>query len=124
MVRNLKGLEEHRKAQSKEKKEAAMSAIKELLSLNEVVNINAVSEKANVSRRYIYNNPDLIKLIEEAKGPSLIRNQKKITSFKASAKSNDAQLRLIKERYQKVLKENKALKDEIKTLQLYIEQIE
>ncbi len=123
MTDNLKGLIKYREARSEEKKSRVKSVIKELFDFNEMVNVNAVAKKAAVSRQYLYSHKDLLSLIKETKGPSIVRNHKKAANLKASEKSNDAQLRLIKERHKKLLKENKNLKEEICILQTYIEDL-
>lgn len=123
MTDNLKGLVKYRKTRSEEKKNRVKKVVKELFDLNEMVNVNAVAKKATVSRQYLYAHKNLLALIKKTKGPSIVRNHKKVANLKASEKSNDAQLRLIKERHKKLLKENKNLKEEICILQTYIEEL-
>ena len=123
MNNKLKGLTQYREKRSEEKRDNVKKATRELFDLNELVNVNSVARRANVSRRYLYNHDDLMNLIKNMKGPSLARNQKKVSNFKASEKSNVAQLRLIKIQYQKLLKENKDLKGEVRTLQAYIDDL-
>jgi hypothetical protein len=96
--------------------EKVEQAIKQLIKQNDRINFNTIATTAEVSKSYLYNQPDLRRRIE-----SLRQQQRGATSPKSlkrnmSDESKEALLEVVRERIRELEKENKQLKEEIKRI--------
>ena len=121
MAKNIEGFKRFQKERSENTKRQVLSVINRLYEFNEVVNFNVVAKEAKVSRSYLYGQEEISRLINELKGPSLIRKSKKVRALKSSPNSQDAKLKTVIARCNRLKKENDDLKSELQTLREYIE---
>ncbi|MFL0809215.1 MAG: hypothetical protein K6L76_02255 [Agarilytica sp.] len=123
MNKNIEGLKKHQISRSSEKREAVLKAISELQSLNREINFVTVAKKAGVSRKYIYSQPDLDKLVRSEKPSSIQRERNKVVSLNASSQGQANKIRALSDKCKSLQNENKELKKEVKLLQAYIEKL-
>lgn len=126
MTDNSKHLIEHKRAESAQKAEAVKEAIRYMLYSSEVITLNKVARKANVSRTFIYSNAELREVIESSKAPSVIKAEKKrITSGLARSEESKVEIiRTLKARIKNLVSEIEGLKQDNMKLRSYIESIE
>jgi len=94
MTNNSKHLIKYKKAESLNKSKAVKEAISYLLYCSEEINVNKVARKAQVSRTFIYENPELRTLIENSKNPSKLKAEKKRISS-GRARSDESKMAII-----------------------------
>ncbi|MDC3416220.1 DUF6262 family protein [Aquibacillus salsiterrae] len=112
--RNTDAVVAFAKQKKKETAEKVDQAIKQLISQKERINFNTVATAAEVSKSYLYNQPEIRNRIE------IIRQkQQEVTSPKnikrnMNDESKDSLIQVFQERIRDLEKENKQLKEEIK----------
>lgn len=109
--KHLKTVHQARKAFTTEK---VNNAIKSLLKTGEPINFNSISKEANVSKATLYNSPLLREQIETLRQQKI----KKTHELKQTVTENskDAIIESLKRKNQKLEKENKELKDQLKLI--------
>lgn len=109
--KHLKTVHQARKAITTEK---VNNAIKSLLKTGEPINFNSISKEANVSKATLYNSPLLREQIETLRQQKI----KKTHELKQTVTENskDAMIESLKRKNQKLEKENKELKDQLKLI--------
>lgn len=126
MTDNSKHLLAYKKKEREEKIEAVNKVISYLLYNSEEINVNLVAKKANVSRTFIYNNPELRLSIQDNKASSKIRADKKKVN-QGRARSQESQMVIIstlKRRIKDLQKELELSKKDNSKLRAYISQYE
>lgn len=123
MNKNCEPIIEYQKQRSLKKRDKVIAVIEQLKEYNEIINFNSVAKKANVSRKFIYSQAELVEMINKLKPASIERNKKKILSLKASSKSNDAKLKALTFKCKALQQENCDLKNEIMVLRQHIESL-
>lgn len=121
MTKNTKGLLEYQEKRSKAKEKSVLDAIEYLKEKNEVVSFQAVSNRAKVTRGYLYNHKAIREIIENARPGSIKAHNHKVITMNPKLVSLESKHEALARRYKRVLAENKELKDEINTLRSYIE---
>lgn len=88
--------------------------VSEMVFLNEKVNFNSVSQKANVSKSWLYKNIEIRERIEQLRNRQIIitDNQKS----RKKSRSEDAMIKTLKQRIKQLEKENKHLNERIQRL--------
>lgn len=118
---NTEGLRKYRKERSEAKEKSARDAIEYLRDRNEVVSFKAVSNKAKVTRGYLYSHTELRDLIESIRPKSIQAHNHKVVTINPKLVSLESKHEALARRYKRVLAENADLKDEVATLRSYIE---
>lgn len=107
----LKQLHEQRKAETRRKVD---EAIKRLIKANKSINFNSVANEAGVSKKTLYNNPDIKERIET------LRYQQSQVPTPAQIKremdenNKDALIASLKRKIKKLEEENKHLREQLK----------
>ena len=107
---NTSGIIQFQKKQSKEKKESVISTINELIAIRAPISKAEICKRSGVSRTFLYANPDLLDLINNAaqSAPRPPRTAKKTTTDKSKHLINES----LKRRNALLEKENKELRRE------------
>ncbi len=121
--KSTEGLKKYRKERTIAKEKSAREAIAYLIDKNEVVSFKAVAVRAGVTRSYLYGHQEIRDIIEKARPTSIKVNNTKIISFNPKLASLESKYTALTRRYKRVLSENEELKNEIKTLRVYIEKL-
>jgi hypothetical protein len=113
MTSNLEESWSKRKAETKKK---ALDTIREMRAENEPVNFNSVHNHSGISKNYLYNEPEIRKIIEECrqqeKSMVIVRQAK----YDKTLQSKDVIIQVKEKRIAKLEKENQKLKSEIEVL--------
>lgn len=126
MTNNSKHLIKYKKSESLKKFKSVKEAISYLLYCSEEININKVARKAQVSRTFIYENPELRTLIESSKDASKLKAEKKRISS-GRARSDESKMAIISNLKRSLKDANNqiiTLKTENAKLRSYISKIE
>lgn len=126
MTNNSKHLIKYKKSESLKKSKAVKEAISYLLYCSEEINVNKVARKAQVSRTFIYENPELRTLIESSKDASKLKAEKKRISS-GRARSDESKMAIISNLKRSLKDANNQivrLKTENTKLRSYISKIE
>lgn len=114
--RNTQGLKENAAKRKADTIKKVDDAIQRLLKNKDKINFNSVSEEANVSKSYLYNNKDIRQRIES------LREQQKGLPFPRQVKremtdaSKDVVIAAKNKRIKELETENKRLREELKRL--------
>lgn len=115
--RNTNGLKKHAENKSRNTKVKVEEGIKQLIKDHQTINFNSVSSATNVSKSYLYNEPDIRTRIEflrdQTDQEQMLRPSKKPS---VTDKSKDILLIAKNERIKQLEKENKELKEQVKKL--------
>jgi Spy/CpxP family protein refolding chaperone len=107
----LKELHKQKKAETRQKVD---EAIKRLIKANKSINFNSVANEASVSKKTLYNNPDIRERIET------LRHQQSQVLTPAQVKremdenNKDALIASLKRKIKKLEEENKELREQLK----------
>ncbi len=126
MTDNSKHLIAHKKAETEKKIEAVREVVSYMLYASEEINLNKVARKALVSRTFIYSNEGLKELIDNSKGPSKAKAERKRISS-GQARSEDSKtviIKTLKRRVTEIETELGRVKKENTKLRAYIEEID
>jgi zona occludens toxin (predicted ATPase) len=113
MTSNLEESWSKRKAETKKK---ALDTIREMQAEDEPVNFNSVHNHSGISKNYLYNEPEIRKIIEECRQQEksmLIARQAK---YDKTLQSKDVIIQAKEKRIAKLEKENQKLKRELEVL--------
>lgn len=107
----LNKLHEQRRAETRQKVD---DAIKRLIKANENINFNSVASESGVSKKTLYNNPDIRERIESLRHqqaqvpkPSQVKRQ-------MDENNKDALIASLKRKIKKLEEENKQLREQLK----------
>jgi len=123
MTKNTSGLEKYRVEKIKEKRDKVITTIEDFKTLNRTINFSRIAKASRVSRRFLYAHQDIKELITSQIPLSAERERNKVVQFKASDQSKDHKIRTLTEKCRNLQKTNFDLREEIKTLQSYIDEI-
>src|SRR5690625_3903361 len=112
--RNIAAIIEHANDNSEKTRIRSEKTISEMAIKKEKINFNSVSEKANVSKSWLYKNKDIRNRIETLRGMQISelvpRKQSK------SPRSEEVLIKTLKSRIKALEHENKQLKDQVQKL--------
>lgn len=119
------------KEKTKEKQQKVIETINEMIENGEKITFYSVYQKAGVYKSFVYNNEDLRKVIEQHRQIPTKKTQSKdakdviIDSQKQKIKELEKQIKQLqkdeswKEKYEKLLEENKQLKIQLEKAYKY-----
>lgn len=105
---NVSGMVQFQKNKSQEKKDQVVSILKEMVAIGACISKSEVCKRSGVSRTFLYSNPDLLELINNASqnAPAAPKPQK----MRTTDKSKDLIIESLKRRNALLEKENKELR--------------
>lgn len=131
MSKNTNKIIELAKSKSEETKNKVIEVVNEMLANGEKITFYSVYKKAGVSKSYVYNNEEIRLIIEtyrkssvkkkqgsEAKDVIIEAQKKKISELERKLKEFE-KAETYKDKYEKILAENKVLKEQLKNAYEY-----
>lgn len=105
---NVSGMVQFQKSKSQEKKDQVISTLKEMIAIGTSISKSEVCERSGVSRTFLYSNPDLLELINNASQNAPVAS--KPQKARTTDKSKDLIIESHKRRNALLEKENKELR--------------
>lgn len=105
---NVSGMVQFQKNKSQEKKDQVISTLKEMLATGTSISKSEVCKRSGVSRTFLYSNPDLLELINNASQNAPVAS--KPQKARTTDKSKDLIIESLKRRNALLEKENKELR--------------
>lgn len=107
---NVSGMVQFQKSKSQEKKDQVISTLKEMIAIGTSISKSEVCKRSGVSRTFLYSNPDLLELINNASQDAPVAS--KPQKARTTDKSKDLIIESLKRRNALLEKENKELRRE------------
>ena len=107
---NVSGMVQFQKSKSQEKKDQVISTLKEMIAIGTSISKSEVCKRSGVSRTFLYSNPDLLELINNASQNAPVAS--KPQKARTTDKSKDLIIESLKRRNALLEKENKELRRE------------
>jgi len=114
--RNTKGLADAAKNRRQDTIKKVNQAINLLLKKGKAINFNAVAKEANVGKTWLYKETEVKERILNARADHLNKRKLICNSDKINSESKDALIKMLKDKYNEVEKENYQLKKQIEIL--------
>lgn len=105
---NVSGMVQFQKNKSQEKKDLVISTLKEMIAIGTSISKSEVCKRSGVSRTFLYSNPDLLELINNASQNAPVAS--KPQKARTTDKSKDLIIESLKRRNALLEKENKELR--------------
>lgn len=105
---NVSGMVQFQKSKSQEKKDQVISTLKEMIAIGTSISKSEVCKRSGVSRTFLYSNPDLLELINNASQNAPVAS--KPQKARTTDKSKDLIIESLKRRNALLEKENKELR--------------
>lgn len=105
---NVSGMVQFQKNKSQEKKDLVISTLKEMIAIGTSISKTEVCKRSGVSRTFLYSNPDLLELINNASQNTPVAS--KPQKARTTDKSKDLIIESLKRRNALLEKENKELR--------------
>lgn len=105
---NVSGMVQFQKNKSQEKKDLVISTLKEMIAIGTSISKTEVCKRSGVSRTFLYSNPDLLELINNASQNAPVAS--KPQKARTTDKSKDLIIESLKRRNALLEKENKELR--------------
>ncbi len=110
--RNIEGLKDNAAKKRQEAFERTDKAIQQLIKQKKKINFNTVAEAANVSKAWLYKEPEIKSRIESLRGEHSGTNNVPVQE-RTSDSSWKAKYQTLKDRLQKVEAENRGLREQL-----------
>lgn len=108
--KNLSGSWEKRRAEAKRK---AVDTIRLMQSEKGEINFNSVHCRSGLSKNYLYKEPEVRKLIEEARAAEMQKEKEWHKKYDKTSRSKDVVIEAKEKRIAKLEEENRKLRNEI-----------
>lgn len=116
MADRIKNLEKSWEARKEKAKAKALEEIRLMQAEKVPVNFNSVHIRSGLSKNYLYNEPDLRKVIEECREFELELRKKAQERYDKTSKSKDVIIEAKNRRIAKLEEENRSLRSEVELL--------
>jgi pyruvate-formate lyase len=115
-IRNTEAIVRLAKQKSKKTRENVEKVISKLSLEGKTINFNTIAKEANISKSWLYKEPDIRQRIESLRTQQQKRLNVRSISTKSSSRSEEVLIRTLKTRIKELEKENQKLKSQIQYL--------